>query len=198
MSNNRKDELLDIAYKMFIAKGYDNTSVDEIIKEAGIAKGTFYYYFTTKEEMLDLVINNMIEKEITVASKVVEMPIPVEQKIVGIISSFRPNDDEESIVNALNDDSNMKMHNKYNNKLIESATSLLKIVVLEGIDKGIFNCDNIEERIKLLLVMSSCLFDVKNFTNKDVEVFIDTTEKILGAKKGSMNFITNLIGGYNE
>ena len=102
---------------MFIAKGYDNTSVDEIIKEAGIAKGTFYYYFTTKEEMLDLVINNMIEKEITVASKVIEMPIPVEQKIVGIISSFRPNDDEESIVNALNDDSNMKMHNKYNNKL---------------------------------------------------------------------------------
>ena len=198
MSNNRKDELLDIAYKMFITKGYDNTSVDEIIKEAGIAKGTFYYYFTTKEEMLDLVINNMIEKEITVASKVIEMPIPVEQKIVGIISSFRPNDDEESIVNALNDDSNMKMHNKYNNKLIESATSLLKIVVLEGIDKGIFNCDNIEERIKLLLVMSSCLFDAKNFTNKEVEVFTDTTEKILGAKKGSMNFIADLIGGYNE
>lgn len=198
MSNNRKDELLDIAYKMFIAKGYDNTSVDEIIKEAGIAKGTFYYYFTTKEEMLDLLINNMIEKEITAASKVIEMPIPVEQKIVGIISSFRPNDDEESIVNALNDGSNMKMHNKYNNKLIESATSLLKITVLEGIDKGIFNCDNIEERIKLLLVMSSCLFDAENFTNKEIEVFIDTTEKILGAKKGSMNFIADLIGGYNE
>ena len=60
MSNNRKDELLDIAYKMFIAKGYDNTSVDEIIKEAGIAKGTFYYYFTTKEEMLDYLKNNKV------------------------------------------------------------------------------------------------------------------------------------------
>ena len=41
----RKQELLKIAYKMFLSKGYENTSVDEIIEEAGIAKGTYYYYF---------------------------------------------------------------------------------------------------------------------------------------------------------
>lgn len=197
MQKNRKEELLNIAYKMFISKGYDNTSIDEIIKEANMAKGTFYYYFNSKEEMLDLVINNMIEKEIIDASKIIEMPIPVEQKIIGVISSLRPTDDEASIAKALNDDSNIKMHNKYNNKIIESATVLLEKVVLEGIDKAVFNCDNIKERIKLLLIMSS-LFDNQGFTKKDVEVFIDTTEKILGAKKGSMNFIADLIGGYNE
>ena len=38
----RKQELLQIAYRMFVEKGYDNTSVDEIIAEAGIAKGTYY------------------------------------------------------------------------------------------------------------------------------------------------------------
>ena len=41
----RKQELLEIAYRMFITRGYENTSVDEIIEEAGIAKGTYYYYF---------------------------------------------------------------------------------------------------------------------------------------------------------
>ena len=198
MSKKRKQELLEIAYKMFITKGYDNTSVDEIIKEADIAKGTFYYYFDSKDEVLDLVINDMIDKEIIVASKYIEMQIPIEQKLIGIITSLRPSIDEKNIAIALNDDTNIKMHRKYNDKLIDSGTKLLKEIILEGINKGIFNCNNIEERIKLLLIMSNELFDNNNYSEKDIEVFVDTTEKILGAKKGSMKFIADLIGGYNE
>ena len=45
----RKQDLLAIAYRMFITQGYENTSVDDIIAEAGIAKGTYYYYFASKE-----------------------------------------------------------------------------------------------------------------------------------------------------
>ena len=36
----RRQELIRIAYRMFISKGYEQTSVDEIIDAAGIAKGT--------------------------------------------------------------------------------------------------------------------------------------------------------------
>lgn len=39
----RKQELLNIAYRLMISKGYEETSIDEIIAEARIAKGTFYY-----------------------------------------------------------------------------------------------------------------------------------------------------------
>ena len=59
----RKKELLNIAYKLFMTKGYENTSVDEIIAEAKIAKGTYYYYFESKEATLEKVIEMMIEEE---------------------------------------------------------------------------------------------------------------------------------------
>ena len=195
MQKNRKEELLEIAYRLFITKGYDNTSVDEIISEANIAKGTYYYYFTSKEEMLDQVINNIIEKEIITAKEYLNKPLTVEQKLCGVINSLRPSDNETSIVNALNDENNLKMHKKYCGKLIESATVILKEVVQEGIKKGTFNCDNIDERIKVILIIGNELFDNNQFNKKEIDVFIDTVEKILGAKKGTMNFISKLIGG---
>lgn len=198
MVKNRKDEILSVAYNLFITKGYDNTSVDEIIEKVNIAKGTFYYYFTSKEEMLDEVINKMINEEIIEAKKVVLMPIPIEQKVVGIVTSLRPKSNELNIVEALNNENNIKMHMKYNKRIIDEATIILKDVVLEGIDKEVFNCTNIEERIKLSLKMSNDTFDDNNFTNKDVEVYIDMVEKLLGANPGTMSFISTLIGGYNE
>ena len=198
MVKNRKDEILSVAYNLFITKGYDNTSVDEIIEKVNIAKGTFYYYFTSKEEMLDEVINKMINEEKIEDKKVVLMPIPIEQKVVGIVTSLRPKSNELNIVEALNNENNIKMHMKYNKRIIDEATIILKDVVLEGIDKEVFNCTNIEERIKLLLKMSNDTFDDNNFTNKDVEVYIDMVEKLLGANPGTMSFISTLIGGYNE
>ena len=198
MKKNRREELISIAYKLFTTKGYENTSVDEMIAEAKIAKGTFYYYFISKEEILNEVIDKMISQESEYARQILLQPIPVEQKIIGIMGAFNPQGNEINIVNALNDESNLKMHSRVNKKVIAIAIPILKKVVLEGVEKHIFNCNNIEERLRIILILSNELFNSQNFNERDVEVFVDTVEKILGAKSGTMEFIKKLIGGYNE
>jgi len=47
-----RKSIFEIAGRLFKEKGYDNTTVDEITKEAGIGKGTFFNYFPTKEALL--------------------------------------------------------------------------------------------------------------------------------------------------
>ena len=189
----RKQELLQIAYRMFLQKGYEETSVDEIISQAGIAKGTYYYYFETKEQMLEEVIGMMIEQEMQAAEQILQTDLPVPQKIVGIITSLRPAPAESPIEEALKQPENIIMHGKIQKKLIESVAPLLSEVVEEGIAEGIFACDHIPERVRMLLVISSETFDEGQFSEGDIAVFIDMAEKLLGAETGTMQFVRELI-----
>ncbi|ABP66353.1 TetR/AcrR family transcriptional regulator [Caldicellulosiruptor changbaiensis] len=52
----KENRLLEAAYNLFIEKGITNTAIDEIVKKAGVAKGTFYLYFKDKEDILEKLI----------------------------------------------------------------------------------------------------------------------------------------------
>ena len=196
--NKRKQDLLKIAYNMFLSKGYKNTSIDDIIHEAQIAKGTYYYYFESKEKTLEEVINMMINEEVARAKEILNMSISIPEKLVGIITSLHPKIEEQEIQNTLNKKENIIMHEKINNRIIEEAIPLLEQVVQEGIQINIFNCNYIKERLRMLLIMSNELFDNDKVDLNEVEVFIDTAEKMLGAEEGTLEFVKMLIGGQNE
>ena len=189
----RKKMLLKIAYDLFLTKGYENTSVDEIIEKAQIAKGTYYYYFQSKEQMLEEVIDMMIKNEVKMAEQIIRTDISVPQKIVGILTSMKPTEEEQPIKNTLFKEENVLMHYKVRKKLIDTLTPLLSEVIKEGVNEGIFKCDNIPERVKMLLIISDGTFNEGTFTERDISVFIDMTEKLLGAENQTMNFIYNLI-----
>ena len=189
----RKKELLKIAYDMFLTQGYENTRVDEIIEKAQIAKGTYYYYFESKEQTLEEVIDMMIDSEAETAKQIIKTDIPVPQKIVGILASIKPSEEEQPIKNALFQPENVLMHYKVRKKLINVITPLLSEVIEEGVNEGIFECENIPERVKMLLIISDATFNEGTFSEKDISVFIDMTEKLLGAEKGTMGFIYDLI-----
>lgn len=191
----RKKELIKIAYELFITKGYENTSVDEIIAKAGIAKGTYYYHFVSKEVMLEEVIGMMIDEGVARAKQVLESNAKVEEKLIMAIIALRANKEELSVQDTINAPENIILHKKINDRIIEETVPIISTIVREGKKQGLFKCDdNIEERVRMTLILSSQMFDHNKISEASVLVFIDTLESIYGAKKGSLSFIKQLIG----
>jgi len=56
----RRKELIDTAERLFLEKGYDRTTVNDIVEEINVAKGTFYHYFKSKPEILAPIIEKNI------------------------------------------------------------------------------------------------------------------------------------------
>jgi AcrR family transcriptional regulator len=60
--NEKENRLLETAFKLFTEKGIKNTSIQEIVDNAKVAKGTFYLYFKDKYEIRDILIAKKSEK----------------------------------------------------------------------------------------------------------------------------------------
>jgi AcrR family transcriptional regulator len=68
----RRAEIVETARKLFQSRTYDQTSMQDVMQECGIAKGTIYYYFKSKEELLDAVIDNMADEAISQMQNVLD------------------------------------------------------------------------------------------------------------------------------
>ncbi len=60
--DERRSEPITCAQKLFYTKGYESTSVSDIVTEVGAAKGTFYHYFESKQAILEAWLPNYRSK----------------------------------------------------------------------------------------------------------------------------------------
>lgn len=58
----RKKQLINIGTELFSAKGYEQTMITDITERAGVAKATFFYYFSSKEALLEAIIGQYEER----------------------------------------------------------------------------------------------------------------------------------------
>ena len=80
--DERKNEILDAAQKLFYSVGYDRTTVNVIIEEVEIAKGTFYYYFKSKLDLLENLVGRMVHKIMEVLKTIIDADTNAAQKLI--------------------------------------------------------------------------------------------------------------------
>ena len=58
----RQEEILKAAFNVFAAHGYEAARIDDVARQAGIAKGTIYLYFRDKEQLFRAVVRSLVQK----------------------------------------------------------------------------------------------------------------------------------------
>lgn len=59
--NKTKRKIFETSMKLFAEKGYDATSIEEITSTVGVAKGTLYYHFSSKEEIFNFLVEEGVK-----------------------------------------------------------------------------------------------------------------------------------------
>lgn len=142
-AEERKNEILDAAERLFGAKGYDSTSTNDILDAVGIVRGTLYYHFRSKEDILDAMIDRMMG-EMTAKAKALaaQREIPVLRRLTMIITALNVSGElGQEIMEQIHRPQNALMHQKIQNRLLSDITPLLAGLIEEGNRQGICQTD---------------------------------------------------------
>ncbi len=150
---NKKEELVDAAERLFSQKGYSDTSVDDICEKVGVAHGLFYYYFDTKEEIIEAITERMIDELENVLIKIVEDSfLRADEKFIRFMTmAFQRKRDKPYMVSYYNKEKEPKVYYQLFNKTVEATTPYLTEIVERGIEEGVFDTKYPEQTIRFWL-----------------------------------------------
>ncbi len=188
----RRKEILLTARKLFIQKGYDQTSVNDILNIVDIAKGTFYYYFSSKEEVLQAIIMDIVNEGAARAELILkDQSIPILNRIVMAIMAQAPEfEGANKLAEELHKVDNAKLEQQYLKTMLKKMTSVLEGAVKEAQEQEIIHTDFPKECIEAMLLMGHMMFDCDTFMWREeeypvkIQAYLANAERIFGTKEG--------------
>jgi len=152
-ANERRQDLINLAAQLFLKNGYENTTVNQIVDSLKLAKGTYYYHFRSKEDILvavsDKLISDTREKLLAVHKQKTR---DVLWRIREIISIFH--DDfyqNQKIWKLVYNENNVAMHKQVTKIGGKKLTPLLTDALQEGIDNKIIFVPHAHETAQVLI-----------------------------------------------
>jgi AcrR family transcriptional regulator len=192
----RRHELRDIAEQLFLEKGYENTMVSDIVKKADVAQGTFYYYFKSKEAVLDEITDKYISIIVESMEKISkdENLNPIEKLVIIFHFSLSFRDDTRGIMQYVHDDKSVHLQRKFQQKIPLETVGPLAHIFKEGIKEGIFNTPYPEDAAKAFNGISGMVLqgiDGADHNPEEIKrkfiIIFDFVERILGTESGAIS-----------
>ena len=136
--NKTKRKIFDTSMKLFADKGYDATSIEEITASVGVAKGTLYYHFSSKEEIFNFLIEEgmkLLKNSISI--KTAKMTNSLDRLRAIVLIQIKILFKYENFITIIlsqiwGNDDRSKMCRNYVFEYIQ----MIEEIVKEGIDKG--------------------------------------------------------------
>ena len=149
----RRSELVDTAERFFLDKGYEQTAVSDIVAESNVAQGTFYYYFNSKTDILEAVVEKSIAAlEDCLLTTIRRRDITAENKFYEMINTiFQFHKEKEQLIDCAHKDGNAVLHLKLEKRTSDDLLPALTEVIETGVEEGLFNVPYSAETAEIIL-----------------------------------------------
>ena len=138
----RRAELVEAAAAVFSSKGVSATSVDDIVRAAGVAKGTFYLYFATKDDAVGAVATWMVGR---VADRIAEVAgdpsrSPVDRLLAfgAEVAQVGREPYERDLIEVFHRPENRLLHDRMSERAVERLKPAVAAIIADGMDVGQF------------------------------------------------------------
>ncbi len=204
MANQAKyNQILDALQKILLRKNIQSVSVSEIALEAGIGKGSVYYYFPSKDAIYEALIERNYEKPLETARNLADQTgISPFTRMAMLFQACRNSSaeflQEESSSDLSSVQEKAYIHQKYLTHLIQALKPQLARIIRQGIEGGEIHFDQPDALAEIVLIVLSVKLDntLVPSSREEIESTIGGLVKLLeqgtGNPAGSLNFLTAL------
>jgi AcrR family transcriptional regulator len=162
-AKTRQRQIIQAAMQCFQRKGYENTTIDDIAAEYGLSKGSIYWYYASKKDILMAVFQHMVSQLFKEYASVVSSPIAPRQKLIQMVhlmaemllreyGAYRP---FMVLMSAAYEDDQLRSMTA---RLYEQAEEMIKEILWQGEKAGEFIVSNKRLTASLMIATAEGLF----------------------------------------
>jgi AcrR family transcriptional regulator len=167
----RRAEIVHAALKLFKTQGYEKTTMQDVMNDLAIAKGTIYHYFKSKEELLEAVVGEIVDLNF------VEMAEALEnargnalKKFKLLIKKGNISGENQDLLEQLHRKNNQAMHCRLLAETITKQATLYAKVIEQGCEEKLFKTDKPLECAEFFLSGIQFLTDEGFYPWSDEEI----------------------------
>jgi AcrR family transcriptional regulator len=204
----RRREIVDAALELMHDKGYERTTIEDVLAKLQMSKGALYHYFGSKRALLDGIVESLGESAVRTLQPVVD------DRGLGALDKLRAYFDASTTWKAENltavtvamrlwrDENNALLRQKMSQESMRTTAPLLESIIRQGCDEGVFDTSHPREAAVIVTGMGLHLadaiidameadgtvgLDVSGARTSDVvAAYVEAFERILGARPGSL------------
>jgi AcrR family transcriptional regulator len=205
--SERQQEILNVAQQLFYTKGYETTSVQDIIDQVGIAKGTFYHYFPSKTHLLDVLVEQLVCNTLQQLEPILNDPqlnaLDKLHQFFFNVESWKLENKSFllDILRAWHSDENIILRTRLERAQLQNFAATFALIIEQGCQEGVFSTSHPLELAHIILAImqdfSHRFLDlILNPSNlkaqlpnivQQANIYQQAIEQLLGASPGSIH-----------
>ena len=184
----RQEQILDAARRLFLTKGYEATTIEDVLTAVGIAKGTLYHHFPGKEAILDAIVLRTVDAIGPRGGPGAGGPQPATTRFLAVVGAARAPQEDIELAQQIRATGNLRLHVLAMTETWTRLVPILTRLVEEGAAAGELSTTDPRGSVEVFLSAGLTMPDGGLFPSVDDD---DTSERRQDALMHAFTLLLN-------